>query len=482
MSVINIINKNSTWHSRCLSLYCCEIRSYQACNAAFSNSFLFQLLTGLPNGGSVCIFHEPQFYRLLCPDRKRIAMRKIRSKATRKEGDGDVHRYVDEPDDAVYAVMAYMRLRSKVFLYNLPIRHYMVAMHGQGKDMTCGNDQIKISVIIPMFNEAENAPDTIARVEKILLGMGEPFEIIPVNDGSTDNTLKLLDGIASCNEHVRVVSYWKNGGRGKALRHGFKAARGRYIASIDADLSYDPAYIAQMAQALDEDRDIDVVLVSPYMPGGKTVGVPRERLFVSWMGNKVLQMALPEKIHTITCVVRCYRSEVISSLDLESNGKEIHLEILSKLLAMGYKIKEIPAVLTCRKKGESKFSFKSTAVSHLLFTIFERPALLFGFIGMILTLIGLGLGAYILILYSSGTLNPNRPLTTLMTLFILGGIQILSFGFLASQIHYLRKEVLLNRKALAHLKRSAKPEDTSEDEVPDKRNIKDKDQSAKAAS
>jgi hypothetical protein len=123
------------------------------------------------------------------------------------------------------------------------------------------------------------------------------------------------------------------------------------------------------------------------------------------------------------------------------------------MLAMGYHVREIPAVLTSRKKGKSKFAFRSTAVSHLLFTIFERPALLFGFVGVVLFLIGIGLGGYILYLYANLLLNPNRPLFTLMILFILGGIQILSFGFLASQIHLLRKEVLLNRKALSHIRR-----------------------------
>lgn len=322
------------------------------------------------------------------------------------------------------------------------------------REDAAGNDYpVKISVIIPMFNEEENAPDTIARVEKLLTGTGEPFEIIPVNDGSTDGTLALLDEIASRNPCVRVVSYWKNGGRGKALRYGFKAARGKYVATIDADLSYDPEYILQMVRVLDEESDIDVVLVSPYMEGGRTEGVRRDRLFVSWMGNKVLQLAMPEKIHTLTCIVRCYRNEVISSLDLESDGKEIHLEILSKIIAMGFHVREIPAVLTSRKKGTSKFVFRSTAVSHLLFTIFERPTLLFGFLGALAVLIGLALGVYILYLYGAGILNPGRPLITLMILFILGGIQILSFGFLATQIHFLRKEVLLNRKALAHLRR-----------------------------
>ena len=204
-----------------------------------------------------------------------------------------------------------------------------------------------------------------------------------------------------------------------------------------------------MIRVLDEERDIDVVLASAYMEGGKTEGVPKNRLFISKLGNKILQMAMPETIHTLTCIVRCYRKEVISSLDLESEGKEIHLEIISKVLAMGYRVKEIPATLTSRKKGSSKFAFRTTALSHVLFTIFERPSLLFGFIGIFLTLIGLGLGLYILYLYLGATLNPDRPLITLMILFVLGGIQILSFGFLASQIHYLRKEVLLNRRAIA---------------------------------
>jgi len=347
----------------------------------------------------------------------------------------------------------------KVGLYNLTFLGYDHAMLRQAPVETVMEDYpVKISVIIPMYNEEENAPDTIARVEKLLQGTGEPFEIIPVNDGSTDHTLDILDEISSRDPHVRVVSYWKNGGRGKAIRYGFKAARGRYIVTIDADLSYDPEYIIQMAHVLDEESDIDVVLVSPYMEGGRTEGVPRNRLLVSWMGNKVLQLAMPEKIHTLTCIVRCYRSEVIGSLDLESDGKEIHLEILSKILAMGFHVREIPAVLTSRKKGASKFAFKSTAVSHLLFTIFERPTLLFGFLGVLAVIIGTGLGGYIVYLYSAGILNPNRPLITLMILFILGGIQILSFGFLATQVHFLRKEVLLNRRALAHLRRIALPD------------------------
>jgi glycosyltransferase involved in cell wall biosynthesis len=306
-----------------------------------------------------------------------------------------------------------------------------------------------------MYNEEANARETIERVRSLLDEAGRDFEIIPVNDGSTDGTLSVLDRMAGEDPRVKVVTYWKNGGRGKALRCGFRAATGDYVATIDADLSYDPDYILQMVRVLEEEKDVDMVLVSPYMTGGSSVGVPAARLFVSWLGNKVLQLAMPQKIHTITCIVRCYRKQVLESLDLESDGKEIHLEILSKALAMGFHLREIPAVLTPRTKGSSKFRFRSTAVSHLIFTVFERPTLLFGLLGAIAVLIGIALGMRILYLYSSGLLNPNRPLITLMILFLLGGIQILSFGFLATQIHFLRKEVLLNRRALAQLKRTA---------------------------
>ncbi len=310
-----------------------------------------------------------------------------------------------------------------------------------------------ISVVIPMYNEQENAGDTVRTVSQVLSASGRSFEIIPVNDGSTDGTLAILEGLARGNAQVRLGGYGENGGRGKALRHGLKLARGRYVATIDADLSYDPKYIIEMARALDREDEVDVVLASPYMEGGATEGVPRDRLFISRLGNRILKAAIPQDLNTLTCIVRCYRREVIDSLDLESDGKEIHLEILSKVLAMGYKVREIPATLTSRKRGSSKFAFRATAISHIVFTVFERPSLLFGMLGLLLTLVGLGLGAYLFVLYSVQALNPNRPLLTLMVLFVLGGMQILSFGFLASQVNFLRKDVLLNRKAIARLMR-----------------------------
>ena len=230
-----------------------------------------------------------------------------------------------------------------------------------------------LSIVIPMFNEAENAETSLNRVQEALISFNGTYEIIVVNDGSIDHTLDILRKIESNNEKVRVVSYSENMGRGMALRKGFQESKGEMVVSIDADLSYDPRYILDMVHALRTGEDIDLALASPYMPGGKTEGVPPLRLWISKLGNRILRLALPNRIYTSTGIFRAYRKYVLDSLELESNGKEIHLEILSKAMALGFRIKEIPVTLKGRKGGRSKFKFKKTAVSHLVFSVFEKP-------------------------------------------------------------------------------------------------------------
>ncbi len=310
-----------------------------------------------------------------------------------------------------------------------------------------------LSIVIPMFNEAENVEHTLIKVEESLASYKGDYEILPVNDGSTDQTLEALQKIAAVNKKIRIVSYPKNIGRGMALRTGFKEARGEIIVSIDADLSYDPHYILEMIKTLEDNPDIDFVLASPYMPGGQTEGVPFFRLLISKLGNKILRFALPNRIYTSTGIFRAYRKKVLDALELESDGKEIHLEILSKAMALGFRVKEIPALLKSRKRGVSKFKFKRTATSHLIFSVFEKPMLIFGFLGLLTLGVGLLIGLYVAYLRFSGDLTPGRPLITFAILLILGGIQILSFGFIALQILSVRKEILRIQKENLELRK-----------------------------
>ena len=310
-----------------------------------------------------------------------------------------------------------------------------------------------LSIVIPMFNEAENAERTLQKVEEALLPCKGSYEIIPVNDGSSDNTLEILERIAAQNGKIKVVSYPKNFGRGKALKAGFKASSGEIIVSIDADLSYNPNYIMDLMEVLNGDQDIDLVLASPYMPGGGVENVPFSRLWISKLGNKILRFAMPNRIYTSTGIFRAYRKKVLESLELESDGKEIHLEILSKAIALGFRVKEFPAVLTSRKKGRSKFKFRKTAISHLIFSVFEKPMMIFGFLGLVTLGVGCLVGIYIAYLRFFGELTPGRPLITFALLLILGGIQILSFGFIAIQIVSLRREILRIQKENLELKK-----------------------------
>jgi glycosyltransferase involved in cell wall biosynthesis len=303
-----------------------------------------------------------------------------------------------------------------------------------------------LSVIIPMFNEAENVEATLRRVEEVLASFNGTYEIIAVNDGSSDNTSDVLNRISERNGKIKVVSYPKNIGRGMALRKGFQKSMGEMVVSIDADLSYDPRYIIDFVNTLKAEPDIDFVLASPYMPGGGVQNVPIHRLWISKWGNKLLRFAMPNRIYTSTGIFRAYRKKVLDSLELESDGKEIHLEILSKALALGYRVKESPAILTSRKRGKSKFKFRKTAISHLIFSAFEKPMIIFGFIGLVTLAIGLLIGLYIVYLRFLGDLTPGRPLLTFALLLILGGFQILSFGFIAIQIVSLRREILRIQK------------------------------------
>ncbi|MBI4832103.1 MAG: glycosyltransferase, partial [Candidatus Lindowbacteria bacterium] len=277
-------------------------------------------------------------------------------------------------------------------------------------------------------------------IEKVMAGIGRPWELILVNDGSIDRTEEAAARICHGKPFARLLSYTPNRGRGKALRTGFSEAKGRFIVSIESDLSWDASLIPEMLRIL-EAGEADVVLASPYTKGGKVEGVPPGRLMISRVGNSILSMVVAGNFKMVTQMFRAYRREVIDSLELESDDKEIHLEILSKALALGYRAREIPAVLRSRRAGRSKFKLGKTAVSHLAFSYFEKPILLFGLTGFGFLALALVIGLYLLFEFSRGRLNPDRPLMTLLVILIVGGLQFLSLGLVGTQIVQLRKEV-----------------------------------------
>jgi len=300
--------------------------------------------------------------------------------------------------------------------------------------------EIYCSVVSPMFNEEANVASTVDVIEKVMEGVGKPWELILVNDGSTDNTHDVAEKVCSEKPYARLLSYSPNRGRGRALRTGFAEAKGRFIITIESDLSWDASLMAEMLRIL-ETNETDVVLASPYAAGGRTEGVPPVRLLISRLGNIILNIVVPGNFRMVTQMFRGYRREVIDALELESDRKEIHLEILSKALAVGFRAKEIPAVLRSRGGGKSTFKFGKTVASHLAFSYLEKPILLFGIIGFAFLTLSVITGAYLLIEFLWGSLNPDRPLMTVLVLLIIGGLQFVSLGLVGTQIVHLRKEI-----------------------------------------
>lgn len=235
------------------------------------------------------------------------------------------------------------------------------------------SEQVELSIVAPMFNEEENVGETVRRVREAMAAFEGGWELVIVDDGSTDCSRARAEAEAARDPRIRVAGYTPNAGRGRALRAGFDAARGRFVASVDFDLSYEPSHILRMHQALAREGGPDIVLASAYMPGGTCQGVPWGRLLPSRLGNWLLRFAWPRRLYTSTCIVRGYRREALERLALREDGKEIHLEILSQAFEKGLRIEEIPGHLRARARGRSKARLGGTIGSHLKFLARRRP-------------------------------------------------------------------------------------------------------------
>jgi len=256
--------------------------------------------------------------------------------------------------------------------------------------------QLDLSIAIPCYNEVSTLGKT---VETVVSYMKQHYaqvryELILINDGSTDGTSDVIIELTHRHEQIRPIFFPYNKGRGAAIKAGLANALGEYLILLDADLSYDVEHIGAIIEQFIEDPRTDVVVVSPYMPGGKVQGVPLFRLILSRMANWILSGSFPIRLHTVTCVVRGYRSSCIKNIPLFEDGKELHLEILRKLCLQGAKMKEIPGRLVWKstkkdKRRKTNLNFVNSTKDHLLYGLLVRPTRLFKYISVMLLLVGL---------------------------------------------------------------------------------------------
>ena len=266
---------------------------------------------------------------------------------------------------------------------------------------------LQLSIAITALNESSIIIKNLKEI-KNWLKKNLPlvsFEILVVNDGSSDGMGELLDNAALKDKALRVVHHRVNMGRGRGVRTAIRESKGEFLILFDADLSYGPEHIFKLLEPLKK-GEADITLASPYHKDGVVKNVPFMRLVLSRLGNKVLAKSFKSNINTVTCIVRGYRRDVIEQIELINDGKDLHLELLYKAELLGFRIKEIPAKLIWRdrKRGKSNdkrlawyknnplIKMKSVIVSHFIFNFLAKPKLLFllpVIVGVFISLYGL---------------------------------------------------------------------------------------------
>jgi glycosyltransferase involved in cell wall biosynthesis len=290
-----------------------------------------------------------------------------------------------------------------------------------------------VSVVIPLFNEEESLQELSQQLRAVL----EPFtsgqfEILFIDDGSTDSSLEILRRLHSADKRFKIISFRRNQGKSAGLAVGFAKAEGEFVITMDADLQDDPAEIPSLIEKLKEGFD----LVSGWK---KVRHDPLEKTLPSRLFNAVTSSMSGISLHDFNCGLKAYRKEVVKSVRVYG---EMHRYIPALAHWEGFRVTELPVQHRARKYGHSKFGASRyvKGVLDLLTILFttryvKRPLHVFGAIGMVLGLLGTCIDGWLTIEWFLGlTSLSNRPLALLGVLLIIVGVQFVSMGLLAELI------------------------------------------------
>lgn len=296
---------------------------------------------------------------------------------------------------------------------------------------------VRVSVIVPLFNEEESLRPLYAELAAAL-GPESAWEVIFVDDGSTDGSYVELKRLHESFSNVRVIQFRRNFGKAAALSAGFQQARGEAIVTIDADLQDDPAEIPQLLAKLDEGYD----LVSGWKVSRKD-SLPR-RMF-SRLYNRTTAWVTGVRLHDMNCGLKAYRAEVVRDLRLYG---ELHRYVPVLAHHRGFRVGERPVNHRPRQHGSSRYGFERflRGFFDLLTVAFmgryrHRPLHLFGGLGLATSFIGFLILAYLTVIKIGGAGIGERPLLLLGALLIVVGIQLLSLGLVGEMItsHHAEK-------------------------------------------
>jgi glycosyltransferase involved in cell wall biosynthesis len=289
---------------------------------------------------------------------------------------------------------------------------------------------IELSVVIPVRNEAASLVELHREFTETLTRWGRPYEIILVDDGSTDQSFEIMARLQATDPRVRVIRFRRNFGQTAAFAAGFDYARGRLIATSDGDLQNDPADIPAMIDRIDQGCDIvcgwrrerQDALVSRRVP--------------STIANGLISLVTGVRLHDYGCSLKVFRAEIVKGMRLYG---EMHRFLPAIASEQTSSIEEMPVKHRARRYGKSKYGIgRTTRVMLDLLTVkfllsySTRPLQFFGLIGGLVGLLGAGISGWLAYQRLIGAESlANRPLLLLGILLIVTGVQLVTIGLVA---------------------------------------------------
>ena len=287
---------------------------------------------------------------------------------------------------------------------------------------------LDLSVVVPLYNEEESLPHLVNQLISALRPAGETFELVLVDDGSSDRTAEVLAQVSSNVPEVVAVLLRKNYGQTAAMAAGFDVAGGEVIVSLDGDLQNDPADIPMLLAKLREGYD----LVSGWRHQRQDAALQRK--LPSRLANRLIGRVTGVRLHDYGCSLKAYRREVLADMRLYG---ELHRFLPALAFIEGARITEVKVNHRARQFGSSKYGIDRTfrVLMDLLTVWFmkrflTRPMYVFGFGGLIAIAASLIASTYLLMIKVMGGDIANRPLLTLAVVLGLAGIQLFCFGLL----------------------------------------------------
>ena len=287
---------------------------------------------------------------------------------------------------------------------------------------------LDLSVVVPLYNEEESLPHLVEQLLAALRPSGERFELVLVNDGSSDRTAEVLECLSQDIPELVGVLLRKNYGQTAAMAAGFDVAQGEVIVSLDGDLQNDPADIPMLLAKLREGYD----LVSGWRHQRQDAALQRK--LPSKIANRLIGRVTGVRLHDYGCSLKAYKRDVLSDMRLYG---ELHRFLPALAFIEGARITEVKVNHRARQFGSSKYGIDRTfrVLMDLLTVWFmkrflTRPMYVFGFGGLIAILLSLVASSYLLAVKLMGGDIANRPLLTLAVVLGLAGIQLFCFGLL----------------------------------------------------